>query len=102
MYRTVNMTQGEPPRLYRMPEDIRADMREISRRIKDTSSMLNVRNMLMEMLAESKQKPIKTLIMELEDMISGAKESLLELASMNETLTELRCELEDTKWAMGM
>ncbi len=102
MYRAINTVQGEAVRLYRMPEDIRADMREISRRIKDISSMLNLRNMLMEILATCSGKPTKTVIMELEDMITGARESLAELTSMNETLDELRSELEDVRWVMRM
>ncbi len=102
MYRATNILQGEAVRLYRTPEDIRSDMHEISERIKHTSNMLNIRNMLMEILAACSKKPLKTVIMELEDMITGARESLAELTSMNESLSELRCELEDTRWAMGI
>ncbi len=102
MLRGYNTEQGEAVRLYRMPEDIRRDMEEISAKIKDTACMLNIRNMLMEILAGSKNKPIRVVVMELEDLVSGTRDSLDALSEMRDTLKDLQAELEDARWAAGM
>ena len=102
MYRPCNITEGEPARLYRSPCDIRYDMDIISKKIRETSSMLNVRNILLEILSECGGKSTEGLISELELMIEEAKESLNELKGLHENLKDLAEELEDAKWIVGM
>lgn len=100
MYRTCDVTQGEAGRLYRTPAEIRQDIAEISAKISLANEMLNVRNMLMEMLAESGGKPIEVFLMELEDMIGSARDMIRQVCSMRDTMEDLAIELEDAKWAM--
>lgn len=100
MYRACDVTQGEAARLYRTPAEIRRDMSEISLKIKDASEMLNVRNMLMEILAESAGKPVEVFLMELEDMIGSARDMMSRLGGMRDSMEDLAMELEDARWAM--
>ena len=102
MFRPCSITQGESARLYRNPAEIRRDMSEISAMINSSADMLNTRCMLMEIVEQSKGKPLEAFLTELEDMIGGARDSLRRLSDMRDMLSDLAGELEDAKWAAGI
>ncbi len=97
MYRSYDNANGIPSMIYRSPAEIKEDMREIKSRIDKVNSMLNIRELLLDMLSEqsgSSQKVVTDLI----NLLSEAREALSELSelegelsTLEEELTEVQC-----------
>lgn len=97
MYTLMNNVEGTPARLYRSPSEIRKDIESISIKIEETTDMLSVHNILMEMIPMWAEEAPEDWIPELEDTLAEAEEALVCLKELRETLDELRCELEDAR-----
>jgi len=101
VFRTNYSTyEGEAPRLYRTTEEIRRDIKDIKERIAETSAMLNIRNMLTEVIAEYAEASPERWVPELRALVEDAEATLESLAELCTNLDMLRCELEDTRWAI--
>ena len=102
MYRSVDVENGIPARIYRNPKEIRRDIRVINVKIKETNAMLNIREMLLDILMNDSQNTPQLLIPELEAALEEAKSAIEELSLLEEELSELEEELEEAKWLLGM
>ena len=101
MYRTFDTVNGIPASIYRTPAEIKEDIRKISVSIKETSAMLNIRDLLVNILtSELASKPEK-LIPELEDAIAEARWALDSLSKLKEELDSLEDELQEVRWLFG-
>ena len=101
VFRTNYSTyEGEAPRLYRTTEEIRRDIKEIKDRIAEATAMLNVRNMLTELIAEYAEASPERWVPELRALVDDAEATLESLGGLCESLDMLKCELEDTRWAI--
>ena len=96
MFASANYCEGIPARLYRSPCEIRRDMSEISKQIKEIDQMLSVRNILVEVLAEWAEGEPEKWIPELEELIKEASDSLEYMKRLKCALTDLAEELEET------
>ncbi len=101
-FRSYDNYEGIGSRLYRSCGEIRQDMDRIKERIEEAVSMLNIRNMLTEAMARYAESQPEVWIPELENLVSQANETLGELVTLRDNLDTLRCELEDTRWALGV
>lgn len=101
MYRSFDTANGIPARIYRMPEEIKRDIRAISLKIEETSSMLNIREMLVNILMSEREKSPEKLILELGDAIDEAREALSLLTSLKQELDSLEEELGEVRWLFG-
>ena len=101
MYRTFDTKNGIPPRIYRTPAEIKTDIQKISLRIKETSSMLNIRELLINILMSERADSPENLIPELEEAIAEARWALDSLHKLKEELDSLEEELGEVKWLFG-
>ena len=101
MYRTFDTENGIPPRIYRAPAEIKNDIQEISQRIKETSSMLNIRELLVNILVSEHAGSPEKLIPELEEAIAEARWALDSLNNLKEELDSLEDELQEVRWLFG-
>ena len=97
MYTLMNSVEGRAARLYRSPAEIRRDVERISAKIEETSDMLSVHNLLMEMIPLWAEESPEKWIPELEETLSEASAALETLRELKETLEELWEELEDAR-----
>ena len=102
MYRTYDMVNGIPPRIYRTPREIRRDMDEISSKIKETNLKLNLRALVIDIISCEREASPESLITELESALAQAREALSELTSLRDELSALEAELGELKWLGGM
>ena len=100
MYSCMNVYEGLPPRLYRSPSEIRSDMIQISKRIKENEEMLSVHNLLIEMIPTWAEQSPDRWIPELEETVAEAGEALENLKRLQYALSELASELEEVKCLM--
>ena len=99
MYTSVNNYEGMGPRLYRTPDEIRADMFKISGKIRESGEMLSVHHLLSEMVAEYAQRTPEEWIPALEEMVCEARDTLEELQRLGDRLDELKEELMEVRCA---
>ena len=102
MYRGTNDYEGEPVMLYRTPAEIKSDIRDISIRIKEVESLLNIRSLLMDMLTSAAQREPRKWIPEIEEVVREAAQTLDELRRLKESLDELYEEWREARWALGI
>ena len=93
MFKSYDMQNGLPPRLYRTPGEIKRDIVEISDKIEETNEMLNIRSLITEILLSERRDSPDKLIPELETVIYEAREALSRLRELNEELSLLEEEL---------
>ena len=101
MYRTFDTANGIPARIYRTPAEIKTDIQKISFKIKETSSMLNIRELLINILMSERADSPDKLIPELEEAIAEARWALDSLNKLKEELDSLEDELREVKWLFG-
>ena len=101
MYRTFDMVNGIPPRIYRSPNEIRRDIDEISAKIKETNLRMNLRALVLDIISSDRGEEPANLISELESAIDEAREALSELKNLENELTALEYEMEEIKWLAG-
>ena len=95
MYSILDKYNGEPPRLYRTPGEIRRDITAISEKIRDTESMLSVHNILLELIPAWAEESPERWIPELTETVAEAEEALENLKLMKMALEELSVELSE-------
>lgn len=100
MYVRMNAYEGEGGHIYRSLSEIREDIGEVKAAISEINSMLNIRDMLIDMLTEAAADDPDEWLPELCELVDGAREGLLQLSELEDTLCELRCELSYTKEAL--
>ena len=96
--RSFSTYEGEPPSLYRLPDEIRCDIRVIKSEIAKITASLNIRNILTEAIANLAEKNPEIWVGELRDLCDEAEEALASLEELNSDLDLLREELEEAKW----
>lgn len=101
MYRTFDMVNGIPPRIYRSPNEIRRDIDEISAKIKEANTRLNLRALVIDIISSDSTNEPANLISELESAIEEAREALSELRNLENELTALEYEMGEIKWLAG-
>ncbi len=102
MYRGIDIDSGIGARIYREPSEIRRDIRDISIRIEETNSMLNVRELMMNILTGGDFGSPERLISELSAAVAEAEEALVTLRELEEEIGALREELREVKWLRGV
>ncbi len=102
MYRTYDMVNGIPPRIYRTPAQIRRDIDEISSKIKETNLKLNLRALVIDIISSEGESSPEQLISELESATDEAREALSELSRLHDELSALEEELGEVKWLCGI
>lgn len=100
MVATYDYVNGYPPRIYREPAEIRRDIARITQMIDETSAMLNIRALLIDILSHDRADKPESLIPDLELAIEDAKEALSRMNSLKEELSLLEEELEEVKWIL--
>ncbi|MBQ2793412.1 MAG: hypothetical protein IJF05_01785 [Clostridia bacterium] len=101
-YTQASSYEGEPVRLYRSPEEIRKDISEINRKIKDMDGKINARLLLTGLFTRLCEDGARDYLPELRVAISEAEEMLNALSELCTQLGDLKRELEDTVWALGI
>ena len=101
MYRTFDMVNGLPPRIYRSPNEVRRDMDEICAKIKETNLRLNLRALVIDLISSEDCDELGTLIAEIESAAEDAREALTELRNLENELTALEYEMGELKWLTG-
>jgi seryl-tRNA synthetase len=101
MYRYYKGGDGFAPGLYRTPEQIKRDMREIGEKLSETVYMLNVRNVLSEIISESCGDDLARRAVAVRELVDEAAEARAKLAELEAALDELRAELEESILVIG-
>lgn len=101
MYRTYDLANGLAPRIYRMPSEIKTDIKKITERIDEACAMLNIRSLLVEILSSERADSPEKLIPDLEEAVFEARCALDKLRGLEEELAALEDELEDTRCILG-
>ena len=97
MYRSYDADCGLPPRIYRLPAEIKRDITDIKRRIEETTDMINVRSLLIDLLVGDFENEPEKLIPELYDAIAEANGAIACLKELREELSLLEEELGEVK-----
>ena len=97
MYRSYDMVNGLPPRIYRAPSEVRRDIAEISEKIEAVNDMLNIRSLLIDVLMSEGASSAEKIIPELEEVVNEARYALEKLRSLKEDLNLLEEELEEVR-----
>ena len=101
MYRSYDVENGIGPTIYRSPREVAEDVRYIKRKIKEVSATLNLRDMLLNIIAGERSGDPELLISTLSDAVEEAKEALCELRELEDELHGLEEELREVKWLAG-
>lgn len=102
MLTACNSYLGIPQRIYRDPREICEEMNQLREKITEVNDTLSVHDLLMEFMSEWANKEPEKWIGELEETLDFAKAALVQLCELKEALSELREELEESRWALGM
>ena len=101
-YTQPSSYEGDPVRLYRSPYEIRKDISEINKKIKDTDGKINARLLLTDLFTKCCEDGAVDYLPELRVAISEAEDMLDSLSELCARLGDLKEELEDTAWALGI
>lgn len=102
MFSTHMYGQKDTPVQYRSPYEIRRDIGEINRRIKDTDEKINVRILLTELLSRCADGRADEYMPELQQAIREAEGVLSMLSELCHRLGHLKREMEDAVWVVGI
>ena len=102
MFCTHMYGQGDMPAQYRSPYEIRRDIGEINRRIKDTDEKINVRILLTELLSRCADGRADEYMPEIQQAIKEAEGVLSQLCELCHHLGHLKREMEDAVWVLGV
>ena len=100
LYLGCDSYEGRAARIYRSPDMIRRDMRDIRNRIGDLSESLNFRGMIDSLLCEVASGDFDGFIIELDSLLSEAREAVDGLEGLNGTLIQLADELDEARRAV--
>ena len=96
MYRSYDYENGFPPRLYRDPEEIRRDIKDICDKISRANNMLNVRNLISEIIINESEGDLNRKSVAVGELLEAAVEMLSEMEQFENSLDELQCELAES------
>ena len=102
MLRLCDEKDGAPVRIYRSPLEIRQDIEVIKQNISETNARLDLRELLVDMLSEGREKDPGELVLQLEEAAGEARAALELLLRLGDELDMLEEELRVTRWAMGL
>ena len=102
MYRSARAEFGVPSRLYRETSEIRADIMNVKRSIRSINDKLNIRNMLLDLIAETEKEDPKRFIPALFEALSEAEEAMEKLSELKEELGDLEDELYEVRCELGI
>ena len=97
MYRTCENALYAYQGLYRSAGEIRRDIRAITGKIEETVSMLNVRSLLLDILAGERAHDPGQLIPDVEEAIADAGTALESFKALKEELSLLEEELLEAR-----
>ena len=92
--------EGREARLYRCPEAIRSDMRDIRNKIGDLGERLNFAGIIDGLLCEAASGDFDSFIVELDALLTEASETVDGLVELNGNLMLLADELEEARRAV--
>ena len=92
----ANFNEGEGGHIYRSVYEIKADIRRVMGLIEEINSMLNIRDMLMNMLSDAASDAPSEWLEDLCELVDGAREGLNQLGELEQTLEQLKEELSYT------
>lgn len=95
MYCSYDFGEGLPPRLYRTPEQIKADITDIAERINEIYEMINIRNIISEVISESCEEDLLSRIKAVNELLESAENALFDMKMMEKDIDMLREELFD-------
>lgn len=102
MYKTADVSAGLPITLYRTTNEIRRDIALIKEKIKDINERLNLRALLMDIIADERTATEPGYwIPELTAALREASDAEERLLGLEEELTALHEELKQTRWAFA-
>ena len=84
------------PGFIRDPEEIRADMQEISRKIGEINDKLNARELVCSLISYDAEKSLPEAAERLSELLSAAGEALDELRALEASLEALKGEFIDS------
>lgn len=96
MYRSMEETNGLPPRVYRDPAEIRRDIKNIAARITEVKEMLNIRELISHIIVGNSAEDILREAEAMKELFQYATEALDELAVLSADLDDLKSELIET------
>jgi hypothetical protein len=96
MYYHYDKENGYPPRLYRVPEEIRRDIDKMLDMCRDANRMFNVRNLISEIIIDDSGGDVDRKICAIEELILAAEDMVEEMQSLVESLGELQDELTES------
>ena len=103
MFIRFNKEDGIANAIYRMPGEIIADIESVRREIGVIRNKLNLRAMIVELISDERVASEPNIwIDRLEGLVEDAKEAEDNLSELKQALCELREELYQTQWAMGL
>jgi hypothetical protein len=91
LYCALNENSVFSPSIYRTPEEIKADIRDIKERIEEVNERLNIRELMDSFLSSDNVGVDECL--EMSALLESAIEALDELRDLNYALDELKEEL---------
>ena len=97
MYKSYDMANGLPIRIYREPREIKRDIMRINGEIEDIREMINIRSLVMDILVSERREKPEELIPELSDAIGEAERALRIFKELSEELSSLKEELYETR-----
>ena len=101
MYRGYDYENGVRPTVYRSPNEVREDVKYIKERIKEATSSINLRQMLLDILSDERLCNSEKLMSALSDALGEAREAQNELRELEEELVLLEDELREVRWIAG-
>ena len=94
--------EADPDSLYRSPYEIRRDISRINEKIRETDGKINIRILLTDLLSRCSEDGADDYIPSLEGAILEADSVIDGLKELKGWLGELKRELEETVWVLGI
>ena len=103
MFMRFKKEDGTADAIYRSPEEIISDIEVVRREIKAIRERMNLRELVVELLSDERVVAEPDLWIErLEELTAEAREAEASLGELREMLLELKEELYNTQWALGL
>ena len=102
MFYRYDKENGYPPRLYRVPEEIRRDIDKMLDMCRDANRMFNVRNLISEIIIDDSEGNVERKICAVQELILAAEDMVAEMQSLADSLGELQDELSESLSLLGV
>ena len=101
MFYRYDKENGYPPRLYRVPEEIRRDINKMLDMCHEANRMFNVRNLISEIIIEDSGRDVARKICAIDELILAAEDMVEEMVILKDSLIELEEELTESVRLLG-